>query len=171
MLKQTLRSTDCGFGSRRAAGPRKQRRWLMTHANEPGVAVFCSQMWKGHRRTACPAASPPTRKPRHGRGNTASWRTASWCCSTGRKRWEKSRRPRRTYLLAFFGKTRRQLFSSPLYFVHESSETGGNGSCSACGWHDVHSYNPAGPEAGCVEEVAANCAHPKLPPGVLQPAF
>jgi len=88
MLKQALLSTGCSFGSHLAAEPQKQRRWLMTHANDSGVAVFCSQMWRDHLHTACPAASPPTPRRQHGRGNTASWQTASWCCSTGRKRWE-----------------------------------------------------------------------------------
>lgn len=42
---------------------------------------------------------------------------------------------------------------------------------SAYGWQGTHSYNSAGPDAGCMEEVTANCVHPKLPPGVLQPVF
>lgn len=34
-----------------------------------------------------------------------------------------------------------------------------------------HSYNPAGPDAGCMEEVTAHYVHPELPPGVLQTAL
>lgn len=87
-----------------------------------------------------------------------------------------SRWPLRIYLLAFIGKTGRQLFSSPLYFVHKFSEMcerrgKGELTYSAYGWHGTHSYNPAGPDASCMEEVTANCVHPKLPLGVLQPAF
>lgn len=84
MLKQAPLSTECSCGSHLAAERRKQSRWLMPRANN--VVVFCSQMWRDHLPTDCPAASPPTPRWQHGRGNTASWPTASWCCSTGRRR-------------------------------------------------------------------------------------